>query len=236
MKLDSPSRFTSFYESFSDLIFGTMAIFVLLMLLFLALIKPTENAEELKKQLEAKASENQDLSKQIRDLESQNSDLESQNSNLESQNSDLRKKCGDLEEAKEKVRSCQAKIEKKFLLVLISWPGVRDDIDLHVVDPQGREFYYEKKTHAGSSAAIEEDSQSGPGNEIWLHPEAGPGTYRIYYKYYRQATPGTTVRGVIVHPEAKYQIESKTLTAQGQKILAAEVHVDQRGVLSVSSR
>lgn len=52
MKLDSPSRFTSFYESFSDLIFGTMAIFVLLMLVFLALIKPEGNIEQVKEALD----------------------------------------------------------------------------------------------------------------------------------------------------------------------------------------
>lgn len=235
MKLESPSRFTSFYESFSDLIFGTMAIFVLLMILFLALIKPTENTEELKSQLEAKASENQDLSNQLEAKASKNQDLSNQIRDLESQNSELRKKCGDLEEARAKLRSCQEKLERKFLLVLISWPGVEDDIDLHVVDPQGREFYWRQKRHAGSSAAIEEDSQRGPGNEIWLNPDAGPGTYKIYYTYYKQATLGTVVRGVIVHPEGKYQIENVRLTAQNQKILAAEVHIDQRGALSVSS-
>lgn len=47
MKLDSPSRYTSFYESFSDLIFAVMAIFVLLMLVFLALIKPDASQDEL---------------------------------------------------------------------------------------------------------------------------------------------------------------------------------------------
>ena len=61
MKLESPSRFTSFYESFSDLIFGTMAIFVLLMLVFLALVQPPPNqGQELKEaqeQLESLQSE-----------------------------------------------------------------------------------------------------------------------------------------------------------------------------------
>nr|WP_281722628.1 hypothetical protein [Nitrosomonas nitrosa] len=47
MKLDSPSRHTSFYESFSDLIFAVMAIFVLLMLIFLTLIKPEASQDEL---------------------------------------------------------------------------------------------------------------------------------------------------------------------------------------------
>lgn len=229
MKLDSPSRFTSFYESFSDLIFGTMAIFVLLMLVFLTLIKPTENTDELKKQLEAAASENQSLSEE-------NQSLSDQVRSLEAQNSELEKKCGDLEEAREQLQSCQEKIKKKFLLVVISWPGSGDDVDLHVVDPQGREFYYKQKRYAGSAAALEEDSQRGPGNEIWLHPEAGPGTYKIYYHYYRKATRGTAVRGVILHPEGKYQIKNINLTAQKQKVLAAEMHIDQDGVLSVTSQ
>ena len=52
MKLDSPSRFTSFYESFSDLIFATMAIFVLLMMVFLTLIKSSGSDGDLKQKLQ----------------------------------------------------------------------------------------------------------------------------------------------------------------------------------------
>lgn len=52
MKLDSPSRFTSFYESFSDLIFGTMAIFVLLMVVFLALVNPKSTSGATEKELD----------------------------------------------------------------------------------------------------------------------------------------------------------------------------------------
>lgn len=60
MKLESPSRSTSFYESFSDLIFGTMAIFVLLMLVFLALVQPpatNQDTEEMLAQAEAQLEE-----------------------------------------------------------------------------------------------------------------------------------------------------------------------------------
>ncbi|MEM8948772.1 MAG: vWA domain-containing protein [Pseudomonadota bacterium] len=42
MKLTPTSRATTFYESFSDLIFSTMAIFVLLMIIFMALIKAND--------------------------------------------------------------------------------------------------------------------------------------------------------------------------------------------------
>ncbi len=52
MKLESPSRFTSFYESFSDLIFATMAIFVLLMTIFLTLIQSSGSEGDLKEMLQ----------------------------------------------------------------------------------------------------------------------------------------------------------------------------------------
>lgn len=52
MKIDSPTRFTSFYESFSDLIFGVMAILVLLMLIFLSLVRPGDNKAELEGAME----------------------------------------------------------------------------------------------------------------------------------------------------------------------------------------
>lgn len=51
MKLESPSRFTSFYESFSDLIFATMAIFVLLLTVFLTMIKPEMNPDDIQDKL-----------------------------------------------------------------------------------------------------------------------------------------------------------------------------------------
>ena len=62
MKLKSPSRFTSFYESFSDLIFATMAIFVLLIVVFLTLIesssaKNQNNLEHQLSQAQAKLAE-----------------------------------------------------------------------------------------------------------------------------------------------------------------------------------
>ena len=69
MKFDSPSRFTSFYESFSDLIFATMAIFVLLMIIFLALINPTEGINELKEQVKQTSEEIAKLQQSIKKTE-----------------------------------------------------------------------------------------------------------------------------------------------------------------------
>ena len=43
------------------------------------------------------------------------------------------------------LETCQAQARKKFLLVLMSW-GTEDDIDLHVIDPAGREFFYQSRS------------------------------------------------------------------------------------------
>lgn len=57
MKLSSTQNSTSFYESFSDLIFATMAIFVLLMIIFMALIQANgmEDVEALQQELAKRA-------------------------------------------------------------------------------------------------------------------------------------------------------------------------------------
>ena len=53
MKLKSESKVVGFYESFSDLIFATMAIFVLLMIVFVVLVQESSPIGKAKKQLEA---------------------------------------------------------------------------------------------------------------------------------------------------------------------------------------
>ena len=78
MKLDSPSRFTSFYESFSDLIFATMAIFVLLIVIFLPLIKSTDDSKELQEKLEKIEKRNIEQSKQLAEAEFERDNIRKQ--------------------------------------------------------------------------------------------------------------------------------------------------------------
>jgi len=89
-------------------------------------------------------------------------------------------------QAREQLYAC-SDIEKiSFMLVLMSWESA-DDVDLHVVDPAGRRYYFRERELAGSVAAFEEDNTRGPGNEVWLHPGAEPGgpcfTKEVNLKY-----------------------------------------------------
>ena len=124
-------------------------------------------------------------------------------------------------------QALEAARRRKFLAVMISWPGGRgDDVDLHVVDPRGNEFYYGARIHEGSSARFEEDSRHGPGNEVWLHPHlVDAGEYRIYANLFDGGP--VVVRGTIVAGSSdRYELAPRWLSRVGEKSLVATVVVD----------
>ena len=130
--------------------------------------------------------------------------------------------------------SCQAQARKKFLLIIMSW-NTGDDIDLHVLDPAGREFYYGNRSFSGSRAKLEEDNTRGPGNEIWLHPLAEAGTYRVYYKYFNtDKGESVLVRGGVLTPDGQTPLRQIRLRREGDKELVATVTVDAEGNMRVT--
>ena len=143
-----------------------------------------------------------------------------------------------LDEVNSELESCRRALKKTFVLVIASWSSTNDDVDLHVVDPQGREFYYGQKRHTGSNAALEEDNRRGPGNEIWLHPNAEPGRYRVCYKFFRdrrteQGNSLPNVRGSVLWQEGKLEIGNVSLTQEREVKVAVEFTVDDEGMVSV---
>jgi len=102
-------------------------------------------------------------------------------------------------------------------------------VDLHVMKPQGNEDFYNARTCAGSPAAREEDAINDPGNEIWQHPEAQPGEYRIYYKYLKRNSGPAVVRGFLLHKDGRQVLPERTLFSEDEKPLIATIVVDQNG-------
>jgi len=134
----------------------------------------------------------------------------------------------------QQLATCRAALEVTFAVVVISWTTADDDVDLHVVDPNGNEYYYAARTFAGSGAAFEEDTLAGPGNEIWQSLAAQPGTYEIYVNMYNKLSPDTAfVRGFILHQNGREQLPQTSLTGTGQKPLVARFNVDAEGNLTV---
>lgn len=115
MKLDSPTRFTSFYESFSDLIFGVMAILVLLTLIFLSLVKPGGSKVEL----ERVAAEVQQLENALRQSEAEKAVARDQ-----------------LEELTKAIVEAQNSIHSKGLelIIAIDVSGSMDDALGHLIE------------------------------------------------------------------------------------------------------
>ena len=123
--------------------------------------------------------------------------------------------------------------KKQFVLVTMSWSQF-SDIDLHVVDPRGREYYFVAKRHPPSPAYLAKDNTAGPGNELWLHPSVTPGTYNVYYKFYSQRRNTIDVRGKIITQEDKYIIPNCRLRWESQKPKVATINVDNRGNVEVN--
>ena len=66
---------------------------------------------------------------------------------------------------------------KPFLIVGIRWAVPGADVDLHVIDPAGHEFYWFKNNDHGrdypqSTAELSYDMTSGPAIELWQDPIA----------------------------------------------------------------
>ncbi len=56
---------------------------------------------------------------------------------------------------------------------------------MHVIDPAGNEFYYQKNNRTGrdfpgAEAELSVDSIHGPGVEAWQTGKAKPGIYKVY--------------------------------------------------------
>ena len=159
----------------------------------------------------------------------------SRSAELESQAAESGGASEQLARADAELAACRDALRKTFALVIMSW-STRDDVDLHVVDPQGREFFFNNKRMPGTPAALEEDNIQGPGNEVWLHPSATPGRYRICYKLYSHRTRRPLpVRGSVLWQDGKRALPLTTLSRRGQALLVAEIVARSDGGIAVDA-
>lgn len=177
-------------------------------------------------------AEIQSLRQQLADCQAALQDSSSLLEQLDRSQQELSRSRQELSEAQQTLQECRRALKKTFVLALVSW-STQDDVDLHVVDPSGREFYFGNKRELGSPAVLEEDNTRGPGNEIWLHPEAEPGSYKVYVKYFARRTSSVRVRGAVLHQDGKNDLPETRLTRQGEKPLVATIVVDNEGNVSI---
>ena len=248
-----------FNLSMLDVICGAMGSFLIIMMLLFIFYSPTEalkrcmrentrlqgELDECHGQLHDCQQENARLEGELSDCQEQNNSLRGQLNDCQTENSRLRGQLGPCEQERDRLERENAVLqqensrlrellEKTYLIMVINW-YTRDDVDLHVIDPVGHEFYFDQKTFSGVPGELTEDITVGPGVEMWELPDNAPaGQYKIYYNWYaKKDTTAPTVKGRLIYRDGRHIFREIQLTEVGNKLLVATVTVAADGSVSV---
>jgi len=145
-----------------------------------------------------------------------------------------------LQNCQANLSACEEKLSKTFLAIVIQWGTEQHDVDLHIIDPTGAEFFYSKKTIPGRPGELSADTTDGPGVEIWEVSEAPLGVYRVLYNLYsnRGNRAPAIVKGGVYHRDGHYRFGERRITREGRTnaLLIAEVAVGNDGEVEISMR
>ena len=138
------------------------------------------------------------------------------------------------QQQRERAEGLARQLAKTFLVLYVRW-NTRDDIDLHVIDPSGAEFYFEHKTISGRPGELSEDTINGPGNEVWEIRDAPPGEYRVFVHLYSRRDPAqpATIQGRVFHRDGSQPFTSVQLRTPKETAPVATIVVDAQGAVSV---
>jgi hypothetical protein len=121
----------------------------------------------------------------------------------------------DLQRAEASNAELASKLAKTFLVLYVRW-DTRDDVDLHIIDPAGAHFYFERKTIAGRPGMLSEDTIVGPGNEVWEVRDAPPGEYRVRVQLFEVKDPRKpiVVKGRVFHRDGSDSFDETRLSTE----------------------
>ena len=143
-----------------------------------------------------------------------------------------------LQSCQAELNTCEERLSRTFLAVVIQWATELHDVDLHIIDTAGREFYFDAKTIAGRPGELSADTTKGPGVEIWEVSEAPPGKYRVLYNLFdaKGNRAPAIVKGGVYHRDGHDRFRERRLTRQGRRnaIPVAVVTVKDDGTVEVS--
>ncbi len=130
---------------------------------------------------------------------------------------------------------CEQSLRKNFLVVVIKWSAAKQDIDLHVTDPSGAEFYFRHKTISGRPGELSTDTTNGPGIEIWEIRNPPAGDYKIRYDFYARNGNNNypVVKGEIYYRDGRTRFHPVRLTRIKHPELVATVTVLANGNINI---
>lgn len=151
----------------------------------------------------------------------------------------------DLEQTKQKLAQCedvrkkqekqaqkmQKELSKTFCDINMSWESSKEqDIDMYVIDPDGRSYAYNNRRYSGSDAMFTVDSKGvTKGAEVWITSELQSGEYKIYYRYYSGKGP-LNVNGRVFTKSFTTDLPVVSMrTPSSEKRLIAVIKVDDSG-------
>jgi hypothetical protein len=187
------------------------------------------------------------LSASLDALEERRRELQSVNESVDQErqrNARQARMVEELHEQQAQVRRCRqelavclSELSDTFLMVMIQW-NEDANVDLHVTDPQGNEFFWRKSNLTGrdypaSQAQLSFDVTGGPGIEVWLSPLAGPGDYKIEYALSRRYGRAVTVSGYYLERTGRRQLPSKILKDDELRVRAATLRLAADGKITV---
>lgn len=114
--------------------------------------------------------------------------------------------------------------------LILSWDADNTDIDIHVLEPNGEEAFYENRRTA-SGGFVSRDITTGYGPEEYLQLKGQEGIYKVLTHYYGSsqqkltgpATATVTVYTNYARPNEKRQILSLRLDKPKEKVTVGEV-------------
>lgn len=122
-------------------------------------------------------------------------------------------------------------LARTFLVLYVRW-DTHDDVDLHLTDPSGAEFFWNRhKTIPGRPGELSEDNVIGPGNEVWEIRDAPAGDYHVDVRLYtvRDQRKPVVVKGRVFHRDGSEMFPEAQLSSQGQRVRIATIRVDDSG-------
>ncbi|WPL17984.1 hypothetical protein Thiowin_03032 [Thiorhodovibrio winogradskyi] len=134
------------------------------------------------------------------------------------------------EQQQQRADRLASRLARTFLVLYIRW-NTLDDIDLHVIDPSGAEFFFEHKTRSGRPGELSEDTVNGPGNEVWEVRDAPSGDYRIVahlFKVKDRRKP-VEVQGRVFHRDGSNAFPNVQLHRSDASVLITTIQVDNDG-------
>lgn len=144
-----------------------------------------------------------------------------------------------LTQTQQNLQLCEAQLAKPLLVVGIKWTTPGADVDLHVTDPEGHEFYYFKNNEnrrdfPNSPAELSYDMTTGPAVELWQTPAASPGEYKV--DYVANALPEgyqVEVKGTVFDREGRKELPVKVLRRPKERVHAATIVVAANGSVTI---